>query len=231
MCWPKKGGGGLFFSSTLEAARSRSSLRRLCLVCPPHPGPSASRVTHARLAVRVPLSSRSVHRLPRLAERSARCPSSVVDQCRCSPSPPSSKPWTLKRRCFSSKQQARSFSTTRTRPPSGSIGADGPSPLFTPSCVSCRLNRSYVARFSYLQSKIFQCEFSGKSGQDYFTALASERAESRVVRERFPDELKARVLSTVQFREFLFPNFLLVAAVTRCRTPSSAVTDPNEARY
>lgn len=51
------------------------------------------------------------------------------------------------------------------------------------------------------------------------------------MRERFPDELKARVLSTVQFREFLFPNFLLVAAVTRCQTPSSAVTDPNEARY
>lgn len=53
-----------------------------------------------------------------------------------------------------------------------------------------------------MQSKIFQCEFSGKTNLDYFAALESERAESRVVRERFPDELKGRVLATVQFREF-----------------------------
>ena len=63
--------------------------------------------------------------------------------------------------------------------------------------------RAYSSRMAYLSSPIFQCEFSGKSGLSYFAAAESEKAESSVVRERFPDELKGRVLFNVQFRESL----------------------------
>ncbi|BGP19109.1 hypothetical protein JCM10213_008044 [Rhodosporidiobolus nylandii] len=59
---------------------------------------------------------------------------------------------------------------------------------------------SYAARLSFLLLRQFQCEYSGKTNLDYFSALQSEKAESRIVRERFPDELKGRVLATVQFR-------------------------------
>ncbi|GAA5864183.1 hypothetical protein JCM8547_001283 [Rhodosporidiobolus lusitaniae] len=59
---------------------------------------------------------------------------------------------------------------------------------------------AYAARLSFLLNRVFQCEYSGKTNLDYFSALQSEKAESRVVRERFPDELKGRVLATVQFR-------------------------------
>ncbi|GAA5973155.1 hypothetical protein JCM11641_006296 [Rhodosporidiobolus odoratus] len=59
---------------------------------------------------------------------------------------------------------------------------------------------SYATRLSFLLQRQFQCEYSGKTNLDYFSALQSERAESRIVRERFPDELKGRVLATVQFR-------------------------------
>ncbi|GAA5922875.1 hypothetical protein JCM1841_003769 [Sporobolomyces salmonicolor] len=59
---------------------------------------------------------------------------------------------------------------------------------------------SYAARLTFLLSRTFQCEYSGKTNLDYFSALQSEKAESRVVRERFPDELKGRVLATVQFQ-------------------------------
>ncbi|GAA5936072.1 uncharacterized protein JCM15063_002698 [Sporobolomyces koalae] len=59
---------------------------------------------------------------------------------------------------------------------------------------------SYSARLSFLLTRSFQCEYSGKSHLDYFTALQSEKAESQVVRERFPDELKGRVLASVQFQ-------------------------------
>ncbi|GAA6041452.1 hypothetical protein JCM8097_001884, partial [Rhodosporidiobolus ruineniae] len=59
---------------------------------------------------------------------------------------------------------------------------------------------AYAARLSFLLLRQFQCEYSGKTNLDYFSALQSEKAESRVVRERFPDELKGRVLGTVQFR-------------------------------
>ncbi|GAA6062122.1 hypothetical protein JCM10212_000876 [Sporobolomyces blumeae] len=59
---------------------------------------------------------------------------------------------------------------------------------------------SYAARLTFLLSRTFQCEYSGKSRLDYFTALQSEKAESKVVRERFPDELKGRVLASVQFQ-------------------------------
>lgn len=80
-------------------------------------------------------------------------------------------------------------------------------PLFTSLAPSVHARRSfplcrgYANRLSYLLNRIFQCEFSGKSNLDYFSALESEKAESRIVRERFPDELKGRVLHTVQFRE------------------------------
>ncbi|ORY78029.1 hypothetical protein BCR35DRAFT_353018 [Leucosporidium creatinivorum] len=59
---------------------------------------------------------------------------------------------------------------------------------------------AYTARLTYLQSNIFQCEYSGKSNLTYFQAVESEKAESRIVRERFPDELKGRVLFNVQFQ-------------------------------
>lgn len=65
--------------------------------------------------------------------------------------------------------------------------------------------RAYTTRMAYLSSNIFQCEFSGKSNLTYFAAVESEKAESRVVRERFPDELKGRVLVHVQFRESSAP--------------------------
>ncbi|GAA6019257.1 hypothetical protein JCM11491_001292 [Sporobolomyces phaffii] len=59
---------------------------------------------------------------------------------------------------------------------------------------------SYSSRLSFLLTRTFQCEYSGKSHLDYFTALQSEKAESKIVRERFPDELKGRVLASVQFQ-------------------------------
>ncbi|GAA5995905.1 uncharacterized protein JCM10292_004821 [Rhodotorula paludigena] len=59
---------------------------------------------------------------------------------------------------------------------------------------------SYAARLTFLLTRQFQCEYSGKSGLDYFNALQSEKAESKVVRERFPDPLKGRVLASVQFQ-------------------------------
>ncbi|GAA5838269.1 hypothetical protein JCM3766R1_005505, partial [Sporobolomyces carnicolor] len=59
---------------------------------------------------------------------------------------------------------------------------------------------SYAARLSFLLSRTFQCEYSGKSHLDYFSALQSEKQESKVVRERFPNELKARVLASVQYQ-------------------------------
>ncbi|BGP42601.1 hypothetical protein JCM10449v2_006613 [Rhodotorula kratochvilovae] len=59
---------------------------------------------------------------------------------------------------------------------------------------------AYAARLSFLLTRQFQCEYSGKSALDYFTALQSEKTESRIVRERFPDPLKGRVLASVQFQ-------------------------------
>ncbi|GAA5903648.1 hypothetical protein JCM8208_003644 [Rhodotorula glutinis] len=59
---------------------------------------------------------------------------------------------------------------------------------------------AYAARLSFLLTRQFQCEYSGKSSLDYFTALQSEKTESKIVRERFPDPLKGRVLASVQFR-------------------------------
>lgn len=59
--------------------------------------------------------------------------------------------------------------------------------------------RSYAERFSFVSRKVFTCEASGKSGLTYGAALASEITEAQIVRDRFPDQLKKRVLTTVQF--------------------------------
>ena len=45
-----------------------------------------------------------------------------------------------------------------------------------------------------------QCESSGRSGLDFFTALHSEREEKTIVHQRFPEQLKPRILRAVQFR-------------------------------
>lgn len=59
---------------------------------------------------------------------------------------------------------------------------------------------SYSARMAFYTMKVFQCELTGKSGLDYFQALASERAEATTLHARFPSQLKAPVLSSVQWR-------------------------------
>lgn len=61
--------------------------------------------------------------------------------------------------------------------------------------------RSYIDRLAYLYTRQFSCEFSGKHSLDYFAALESEKQEARVVSQRFPDQLKGRVLQTTQFRQ------------------------------
>ena len=60
---------------------------------------------------------------------------------------------------------------------------------------------SYLERMEFLQRKIFVCEHTNKAGLDYFAAHASEVEDLRLVRRRFPDELKAKVLASVQFRK------------------------------
>lgn len=73
-------------------------------------------------------------------------------------------------------------------------------PSFFAVCPTTSSLRSYSSRLSFLLSRTFQCEYSGKSHLDYFTALQSEKSESKIVRERFPDELKGRVLGSVQLQ-------------------------------
>ncbi|KAG2023292.1 hypothetical protein CC2G_000962 [Coprinopsis cinerea AmutBmut pab1-1] len=58
----------------------------------------------------------------------------------------------------------------------------------------------YAARMSFYRLKQFQCEVTGKSGLDYFQALASERHEARTLHSRFPEALKAAVLKAVQWQ-------------------------------
>lgn len=85
------------------------------------------------------------------------------------------------------------------------IACSSPALPLTHLCPSNGLTsrRTYAARLSFLLTRQFQCEYSGKSSLDYFTALQSEKQESKIVRERFPDPLKGRVLASVQFRAFL----------------------------
>ncbi|KZT06884.1 chromatin remodeling complex protein [Laetiporus sulphureus 93-53] len=59
---------------------------------------------------------------------------------------------------------------------------------------------AYVARMSFYRLKQFQCEVTGKSGLDYFEALASERQEAQTMHTRFPGPLKPAVLKAVQWQ-------------------------------
>lgn len=52
----------------------------------------------------------------------------------------------------------------------------------------------------YLE-KIFSCEYTGKSGLDYFAALDSEQKEAEKTQRLFPARLKSKVLKACQFRE------------------------------
>ncbi|EJD04148.1 uncharacterized protein FOMMEDRAFT_140191 [Fomitiporia mediterranea MF3/22] len=59
---------------------------------------------------------------------------------------------------------------------------------------------AYAARMSFYKLKQFQCDVTGKSGLDYFQALESEQQEARTLHSRFPEPLKAAVLSSVQWQ-------------------------------
>ncbi|KAJ6519530.1 chromatin remodeling complex protein [Mycena sanguinolenta] len=59
---------------------------------------------------------------------------------------------------------------------------------------------AYVARMSFYRQKQFQCEVTGKSGFDYFQAVASEKQEARTLHARFSEPLKAAVLKSVQWQ-------------------------------
>ncbi|KZT59680.1 hypothetical protein CALCODRAFT_481381 [Calocera cornea HHB12733] len=59
---------------------------------------------------------------------------------------------------------------------------------------------AYCARRAFYLQPIFQCEVTGKSGLRFFDALKSERAEARTLESRFPEQLKAPVLRSVQFQ-------------------------------
>jgi hypothetical protein len=53
---------------------------------------------------------------------------------------------------------------------------------------------------SFYRQKQFQCEVTGKSGLDFFQAVASEKQEARTLHARFSEPLKAAVLKSVQWR-------------------------------
>ncbi|KDQ09270.1 hypothetical protein BOTBODRAFT_58767 [Botryobasidium botryosum FD-172 SS1] len=59
---------------------------------------------------------------------------------------------------------------------------------------------SYAARMTFYKLKVFQCEVTGKGGLDFFQALDSERAEALTLHARFPEQLKAAVLRSVQWQ-------------------------------
>lgn len=80
-------------------------------------------------------------------------------------------------------------------------------PLRSPLSRLCALcypsfapHSAYSARLGFYRRKIFACSSSGKTGLDYFAALASEHRESELVKSRFPNQLKPRVLAAVNFR-------------------------------
>ena len=74
---------------------------------------------------------------------------------------------------------------------------------------------SYSARMAFYSMKVFQCELTGKSGLDYFQALDSERSEAQTLHSRFPSQLKAPVLTAVQWRRF-FPFLKWRSLVESC---------------
>ncbi|KAH8927194.1 hypothetical protein BT69DRAFT_1317097 [Atractiella rhizophila] len=58
----------------------------------------------------------------------------------------------------------------------------------------------FAKRMLHLRRPIFQCSFSGKLGLSYFEALESEKKESKIVNDRFVEELKGPVLRRVQWQ-------------------------------
>lgn len=54
---------------------------------------------------------------------------------------------------------------------------------------------------SFYRLKIFQCETSGRGNLTFFEALESEKSEARMLDARFPEQLKAAVLKSVQWRK------------------------------
>lgn len=58
----------------------------------------------------------------------------------------------------------------------------------------------YNARMDYYRVKQFQCEVTGKSNLTYFEALESEMHEATTMHARFPEPLKASILSAVQWQ-------------------------------
>ena len=64
------------------------------------------------------------------------------------------------------------------------------------------LTRPFQKRISYYMEPIFTCEYTGKSGLNFFQALESEQLESEKTQKAFPDVLKPRVLRACHFREF-----------------------------
>jgi hypothetical protein len=72
------------------------------------------------------------------------------------------------------------------------------------SSLDADFNRAYSARMSYYRVKQFQCEVTGKSNLTYFEALESEMQEARTMHSRFPEPLKAPILSAVQWRASRF---------------------------
>ncbi|WWC86969.1 uncharacterized protein L201_001850 [Kwoniella dendrophila CBS 6074] len=59
---------------------------------------------------------------------------------------------------------------------------------------------SFCLRRAFYSQPLFQCEVSGKSNLNFYTALQSEQKEVRQLHSRFPRQLKKAVLSAVQFQ-------------------------------
>lgn len=62
---------------------------------------------------------------------------------------------------------------------------------------------------------IFTCEYTGKSGLNFFNALESEISESEKTQRNFPDVLKPRVLRACHFRKFLSFSFFIFFSFLR----------------
>lgn len=122
--------------------------------------------------------------------------------------PPHSAPQGPPRRCSNRREQRRvlhpsnrrNIRLLRVRPFSPML----PSPARVSQPHSSSSSRAYAARMSFYKLKQFQCEVTGKSGLNYFQALESEQQESRTLHSRFPEQLKAAVLRSVQWRKMSF---------------------------
>lgn len=170
-------------------------------------------------------------------QRDSGCPFFVDDRWRFCPSRPAWILSTARPRCFRSRPRARSSSTIRESAPLAiALGFRhkmlmnesplSPSPsraiLPPPAARSSAVwtPSSYLERMEFLQRKIFQCEHTNKTDLDYFAAHASELDDARTIRQRFPDELKARVLTSLQFRTlFSLPFSSHLPFCASCFTP------------